>query len=221
MGRLIDALLGAFGFIKKVRPKDEDATWEKFVVSCKACKRLGEKVASFILTGNYEGSFMPDGIKGATGSSLAHALTCFWENGDKVKDGYEIVESQTRVAVDTLLKFRKDGVYLVGFSVSLNDENFDKLKKNAYSQIGKPYDVAEFLKYLGGIFDAIPNPSDLHVCSTLTAFNVRGVYHRWFGTYKELRLWPKKKKPNFLTPGDLWDGMNPQFRFRRSFYNCK
>lgn len=226
MTRLLDALAGSFGIYKRVRTKNPHATWEKFISSCLAVRRPNEYVVSFILTGMFRNDFMSDGIKGATRSAWSHSLTCLHGGGDKIKDGLEIVESQALVKADTLMKYQRDDVYLAAFSVSLDEFNFSRLKQNLYSQIGKPYDIAEFMGYLKGAFSVIPNPEDLHVCSTLTAYGVRGkgggspVMHRWFGRWEPIRLWRPKDNPLAVTPGDQWAGMNPQFRFRRSFYNC-
>lgn len=225
MGRLIDIILGTFGLTRRrVRLRNPKANWEKFITKCRACKRPGERVASFILTGNFKSAYVSDRIKDATKSAWAHALTCLHGEGG---DGLQIVESQATVVKDTLLKYRNDAGYLTAFSVSLSPENFEKLKINLRSQLGKPYDIAEFLKFIGGVFDVIPNPTELHTCGVLTCYGVLGadksmnVLHRWFGRWPALRLWPKKKNPGFVTPADLWAGMNPQYRFSRAFYNCK
>lgn len=223
MGRLLAALFGAFGIVKYSKKWDKNATWEKFIDSCWKAKRPGEHLVSFMLVCDISPEFMSGGISGATKSGWQHAFTCLWDGGDYVKHN-EIVESLATVVTAKLSKYDRDDLQVVAFSVSLNDENFNQLKSNLYSQLGKPYDVAEFLGYMRGIFSAIPNPKDLFVCSTNVTYCAQGVKHRWFGRYKELRLLKKNIKnvtPDSNVPADIWAGCYPQFSYRYSRFHCK
>lgn len=218
MGRLIKALLGAFGLVHYQKPYKESATYDKFVESCQACIRPNEYVVSFILTCDITPEFMSGGISGATESGWQHALTCLWDCG-RYKRKDEIVESQAVVEVNELAKYNRSDIQMAAFSVSLNWDEFRKLRDRLYSQLGKPYDIAEFLGYIRGIFKVIPNPKDLHVCSTLTTYGAHEIKHRWFGVYRNLRLLKKNQDWQECTPSDIWNGCYPQFSYRFSSFH--
>lgn len=78
---------------------------------------------------------------------------------------HEIVESQGRVAINSLTAAVDKGEQIIIFTNP--DWTMDQkiaMACEAYSWVGEPYDVFEIAKYC---FPLVPNPNAMNVCSTL------------------------------------------------------
>lgn len=219
MNRLWNVLL-SWLHLKKVKgfKYEKDATWEKFIMSCKACRRHNEYVATIILTSDISPTMLSKGTRSATGSPVSHV-------GTMLDDCYTIIESQFRVTKASIIKYRREDLQLIAYSVSLNKINYDRLVSQLKSQIGKLYDVAEFARHLQGIFKKLPNDkndeiNDKRICSTLTTFGWKFVFHKWMGRWSKLRLVNLKIDPNDCSPADIYESLKSQYRFRESRYHC-
>jgi hypothetical protein len=219
--KLINALLGAFGIIKRYKSFTTKNNNE-FMKSLSA----GE----IILTWSINANFVQGGIQGATNSIIQHALLYVGKTaGNIIRQIYpdlvlknlkipkeaqthEIIEAEGEgVIVSTLDKNLGDNTQMVAYSRSLSTIELLKVLARIYSCVGRPYDVSEFIGDVlpEGLQDTVPNPDTLFVCSSLVAHAYEPIEH----------IVLPKCDIRRATPRDLNDYLEPNLDWHQSRYN--
>jgi hypothetical protein len=176
--KLINALLGAFGVIKREKKFDTSHN-EQFVQEIPA--------GAVILTGARHPNFIQGGIQGATDSYWQHAELYVGQTvGQMVRSMFpdliknlaipleaqqhEIVTAQGEgIKVSTLNLSDKDA--MTAFYRPLSTIELMKILHRIYSNVGKPYDVLEFVgdALPDAMSDIVPNKKDYFCCASLVA----------------------------------------------------
>lgn len=199
LGKFFRSLWFGLGFGKKIK---------KYVNSDE--KKILEDIPEgeiFIgLTSDRTPSFLQGGIQGATNSFWQHAFV--GKKNDK--NEVEIIESLLQVEKNELEKYLNDDTQMILFFLPITKNESTMIWKKAETQIGKPYDVAEFLGHLlpDDIANTINSPN-FFVCSTLCVFAT-------FGFYEIIR---RNINPQKAAPGDIYNGLYPQKKVKTIKYN--
>ncbi len=215
--KLIKALLGAFGIIKKTK-KFTTVNNKEFLQSLQP--------GSVVLTCSR--GFLQDGIKGATDSYWCHSLLYIGKTaGTMIRNLYpellgnekipmesqynEIVEAQGGgVQVDNLQKNLGDNVQMVAFYRPISTVDLMKVLKRIYSNVGKNYGFLDFLSEL------FPDPAKVSlgddngfICSALTT-----------DAWSPIETIVKKGiDPHKATPGDQYNYLEPNLKWQMTKYN--
>jgi hypothetical protein len=216
--KLIRGLLSAFGIIKKTK---------KFTTANNTAFMQSLAAGTVILTAARDPNFLQKGIQGATDSLWQHALLYVGKTaGSKIRQKFpyllanpklskdsqyhEIVEAQGEgVIVATLENNLGDNQFMVAYTRQLTEDQLETILHRIYSNIGKPYDILEFI---GDAFPdgLIQNPGNLFVCSSLVA-----------NAYLPIeRIAKKEVDVRKATPKDLNDYLEPNLAWNKTSYNC-
>lgn len=218
--KLIRALLGAFGIIKRTK---------KFTTANNAAFMRSLEAGAVIITAAREANFVQGGIQGATDSFWQHALIYVGKTaGALVRQTFpylllnpkipkeaqinEIIEAQGEgVIVSTLDKNFGDSQQMIAYARPISTIELLKILHRAYAAVGRPYDFGEFVGDVlpDGMEDMVPNNADLFVCSTLAI-------HAWL----PIEIIVKSKvDPKRGTPKDINEYLEPDLKWGQTRYN--
>jgi hypothetical protein len=218
--KLIKALLGAFGIIRRYKTFKTDNN-DEFMKSLSA----GE----IVLTWSINANFVQGGIQGATNSIIQHALLYVGYTAanmirkmhpalllnpkiPKEAQTHEIIEAEGEgVIISTLDKNLGNNTQMVSYSRSLSTIELLKVLFRIYNCVGRPYDVMEFIGDVlpEGLQDTVNNPDSLFVCSSLVAHAYEPIEH----------IVKDKCDIRRATPRDLNDYLEPNLEWHQSRYN--
>lgn len=213
----IRALLGAFGIIKKTKKFTTENNLE-FMRSLDA--------GAVICTGAINANFVQGGIQGATNSFWQHTLIYIGKTAGtivrqmvpailanpkvpKEAQEHEIIEAQGEgIIISQLDKDLGDNTQMVAYYRPLTILELAKILAQAYADVGKPYDYAEFL---GDAFPdlPIPNPTELNCCASEVVKCYLPVELIVDGKIDHRRA----------TPADVNNCLAKRFRWKQTKYN--
>jgi hypothetical protein len=219
--KLINALLGAFGIVKRTKTFTTENN-DEFLKSLKSTQ--------IVLTGAYDPNFIQGGIQGATNSFWQHAIIYvgitaanmirkmypeLLSNPKIPKEAitHEIIEaSMDGIVVSSLDKYCTDKSQMCGYSREISTVELIKILHRAYSRVGLPYDVGEFAgdALPNGMQDFIPNNKNLFCCASLAAYSWEPVE----------RICKKEVDITRVVPGELNDYLEPNKNWSQTKYNC-
>ena len=148
---------------------------------------------TIILTRALKPDFFQGAIQAVTRSAWQHVLIYFGQSNGKKGIRHEIVEAISQgVKISSLDKYLTEDTQMEAWARPLTSQELEQIKTRAYSQVGKPYDYAEFISF---VLPFIPDPDDLMICSSLCYYAYEPV--------ELLQL--KAKKSKQISPRDLRD----------------
>ena len=212
--RFIRAILGGLGIIRKdikiVIKENPKADIAAFLETIEA--------GAVMVTRSTEPNFVQGGIQSTTQSAWQHCLLYvgmtagemirktrpqLMENSKIPKDAqyHEIIEAQGKGIIVSTLNTNKQ-TQIEAYIRPLDLNQLITVLERAYSIVGKPYDIAEFVGHLfpDGV---IPNPKDLFVCSSAVVWEYLPVEKIVKKNIDPGRAWPKHVR-NFLNSALHW-----------------
>jgi len=211
---IIHALLGAFGIVKRTKKFTTEHN-EEFKRSLESC--------AVICTGAVNAGFVQGGIQGAENSFWQHTFLYIGKTaGEMMRSLYpdifkkkgpaqlhEIIEAEKEgIVISTLDKYVNPDQQMVAYSRPVSNLEMIKILKQAYSDVGKPYD---FLEFIGDAFPdlPIPNPADLNCCAS-------EVTKCWLPVEKIVR---DGVDPRRATPAQVNDCLERNMKWSQTRYN--